>query len=90
LNQIRLFIENASGASGQMPDPKLTLAALQQEAPKIAEAVKEGIIVIYNARTREDIWAYEAVALEQGGQVVTSSGIERMDAATLRSRLGMR
>lgn len=88
LNQIRLFIENASGASGQMPTPQVTLAALEQEAPPIAAAVKEGVIVLHPARTREDVWAYEAAALEQGGQVVTGGGIERMDAATLKARIG--
>lgn len=88
LQQIRTFIENASAVSGQMPNPQLTLATLQQEAPKIADAVKEGVIVLHPARTRDEVWAYEAIALEQGGQVVTSSGIERMDAATLKARIG--
>lgn len=90
LNQIRLFIENASAVDGRIPDPKFTLAALQREAPKIAEAVKDGVIVLHPARTRDEIWAYEAVALEQGGQVVSSSGIERMDVPTLKGRLGLR
>jgi hypothetical protein len=90
LHQIHLFIESASAASGQMPSPQETLAALQREAPKIAEAIKEGVIVLTPARSREEIWAYEAIALEQGGQVLTNTGIERMDADTLKRRLGVR
>ena len=88
LHQIHIFIDSASGASGRMPSSQETLAALEKEAPKIAQAVKEGVIVLHPARSREDVWAYEAVALEQGGQVLTSNGIEKMDAATLKRRLG--
>jgi hypothetical protein len=90
LTQIRLFIENASAVDGKIPPPELTFAALQKEAPKIAEAITEGVIVLWRAKTRDEIWAYEAAAVENGGQVVTSSGIERMDAATLKQRLGMK
>ena len=90
LNQIHLFIETYSSASGQMPSPQETLATIQKEAPKIAEAIKEGVIVLLPARSREEIWAYEAIALEQGGQVLTGGGIERMDVQTLRNRLGMK
>jgi len=89
LHQIHIFIETYSSASGQMPKPADTLAAIQKEAPKIAEAIKEGVIVLLPAKSREEIWAYEAVALEQGGQVLTSSGIERMDADMLQRRLRM-
>lgn len=90
LHQIHIFIESASGASGQMPPPQETYAAIQKEAPKIAEAIKEGVIVLTGTRSRESVWAYEAIALEQGGQVLTNNGIERMDADTLKRRLGMR
>ncbi|HEY3787422.1 MAG TPA: hypothetical protein VGL71_01150, partial [Urbifossiella sp.] len=58
LHQIHVFIEAASSASGQMPSPETTLAAIQKEAPKIAEAIKEGVIVLLPARSREEIWAY--------------------------------
>jgi hypothetical protein len=87
LQQIRTFIENASLASGRMPTPQQTLAALKQEAPKIAELVDDGTIVLHNAKTRESVWAYEKKAYDQGGMVLTNQGVERMDAATLRQRL---
>src|SRR5205085_12137155 len=88
LKNIQIYIENASGASGRMPSPQETLAALQKEDPKTAQLVTEGAIVLHNARTREDVWAYEKKAATEGGLVLTSQGIERMDAAALRQRLG--
>jgi hypothetical protein len=90
LHQIHIFIETYSSASGQMPAPEQTFAAIQKEAPKIAEAIKEGVIVLLPAKSREEIWAYEAIALEQGGQVLSGGGIERMDADTLQRRLRMK
>jgi hypothetical protein len=88
MKQIHIYIENASGASGRMPSQQETLAALMQEAPKIAELVNDGTIVLHNARTREEVWAYEKKALDQSGWVVTSNGVERMESAALRQRLG--
>jgi len=84
---IRIYIENASGATGKMPTVAETYAALQKEAPKIAELVGDGTIVLHAARTREDVWAYERTAYDSRGWVLTSQGAEQMDAATLRQRL---
>ena len=58
------------------------------EAPAIAALVKDGTIVLNPARSREDVWAYEKKAYESRGWVATSQGVETMDAATLKSRLG--
>lgn len=88
LNQIRIYIENASLASGKMPNSNEILAALKQEAPAIYKKINDGDITLHPARTREEVWAYETAALTQGGLVCTSSGVERMDAATLKQRLG--
>jgi hypothetical protein len=87
MKQIHIFIENASGASGKMPSQADVLAAIKQEAPHIAALISDGTIVINNARSRDEVWAYEAKALETKGWVVTSSGVENMDADTLKSRL---
>lgn len=87
MSQIRLFIDTASGASGKMPSPAETLAALKKEAPSIAALISDGTIVLHPARNRESVWAYEAKALETKGWVATSSGIETMDSATLKARL---
>jgi hypothetical protein len=88
MRNIHLFIENASGASGRMPSVNDTYAAIKKEAPKTAEKIDDGIITLCNARMREDIWAYETDALQNGGWVCSSSGVERMDAQTLKQRLG--
>lgn len=88
--QLRVFIESASLASGRMPTVQETYQALKQEAPNLAKLIDEQVIVLNPARTREEIWAYEASALTDGGVVLSGSGVERMDAATLKQRLGVR
>jgi hypothetical protein len=88
LQDIRLTIENASLASGRMPTPQDTLAMVRQAAPKYAKLIDDGDIVLHNARTREDVWAYEGKPQGQMALVLTSQGIEDMDLATLRQRLG--
>lgn len=88
LKMIHTFIEYASGASGRMPSAETTRAALKQEAPEIERKIYEGLIVLNPAKNREEIWAYEAKALESSGWVATNNGVETMDAATLMRRLG--
>ncbi len=88
LQQIRVSIENASLASGRMPSVQETYQALKQEAPKIAKLIDDKVITLNPARTREEVWAYETAALEQGGLMLTSQGVERVDAQTLKQRLG--
>ena len=89
LKNLHLFIETASGASGRMPSPQEILAALQREAPKIAKHIQDGDIVLTGATTREGIWAYTKDPQSTAGEhlILTSSGIERMQADTLRQRL---
>lgn len=88
LQQIRIFIENASLASGQMPSINDTYAALKREAPNIAALIDDRTLTLHPARTREEVWAYETAALQNGGLMLTGQGVERVDAATLRQRLG--
>ncbi len=88
LKMIHTFVEYASGASGRMPSTETTRAALKQEAPEIERKIYEGLIVLNPAKNREEIWAYEAKALESSGWVATNNGVETMDAATLKRRLG--
>jgi hypothetical protein len=90
LQQMRIFIENASLASGRMPSAQETYQALKKEAPKIAKLIDDRVITLNPARTREEVWAYETAALQSGGQVLTSQGVEQMDAETLKQRLGLR
>jgi hypothetical protein len=90
MEDVRIFIDNASGASGQMPTPQLTYGALQQGSPKTAALVQKGAIILTGARTREGIWAYEAAALQRGGLATGSNGTETLTADALRRRLGGR
>jgi hypothetical protein len=87
LTQIRIFIENASLASGKMPSVNETYAAVKQAAPTIAQLIDEKVITLHAATNREQVWAYETAAYQVGGMVVTSSGVERMTAAQLQQRL---
>jgi hypothetical protein len=87
LDQIRLFIENAS-VDGNMPSAQTTYDALKKEAPKYAKWVDEKLIYLNPAKTREEVWAY--AVLPQGNySVLSSSGIQRMTQQELNQRLGM-
>lgn len=88
LKMIHTFIEYASGASGRMPQLETIRTVLKQEAPEIEQKIYQGLIVLNPAKNREEIWAYEAEALVTSGWVATNSGVETMDAATLKRRLG--
>ena len=87
LGQIRIFIDNASGAEGTMPAVETTYAALQREAPKYAKFIDDKLIVLNPAKTREEVWAW--AVLPQGNfAVLTSSGIERKSQQELNAMLG--
>lgn len=89
MEEIRLYIDNASGVSGQVPTPQQTFAALKQAAsPQTVDLVQKGAITLVPARAREGIWAYETAALQRGGLVTGSNGTETLTAAELRRRLG--
>jgi hypothetical protein len=83
-----VFIENRSGATGQMPPPATTYAALVAAKSPAAALVKDGAIILTSATAREGVWAYEARAYLSGGVVATNSGVETMTAAELKHRLG--
>jgi hypothetical protein len=87
LNNLRLFIDTASGASGRMPTPDEIKAAAQKEDRKLHEFLADGTIVLTGTTSREGVWAYVAEAMKTNGYVVTATGIERMDAAQLKARL---
>jgi hypothetical protein len=89
MHDLRLFIDNASAASGQMPSAQDIKAALQKESPKTYQLVENGSIVLTGTRSREGIWAYTFEPQTTGGEhlVLSASGIERVPAATLKQRL---
>lgn len=88
MREVWLFIENTSGATGQMPKPSAIYEALVAAKSPAAGHVKDGAIVLTGATQREGVWAYEARALTGGGLAVTQSGVERLTADELKQRLG--
>jgi hypothetical protein len=86
LDQIRIFIENAS-VDGNMPSTQMTYEALKKEAPQYAKYIDQKLIVLNPAKTREEVWAW--AVLPQGNfSVLTSSGIQPMSQQELNQRLG--
>jgi hypothetical protein len=88
MKEVWIFIENASGASGKMPQPALVYAALVKAEAKAAELVKDGSIFLTGAAMRESVWAFEWKALERGGWVASQNGVENLTADELKRRLG--
>jgi hypothetical protein len=73
----------------QMPSLQELNASLPRDAPSTWKRVQDGSIVLTGTRSREHIWAYTADPQTVTGEhsVVTSSGVSRMPAQTLRQRL---
>lgn len=88
MDDVRLYIDTASGASGRMPPPQQVHAALVQAGSPAAKLVETGAIMLTGAKSRDSIWAYEAKTAFQGGMVAGPGGVETMTAAQLRQRLG--
>ncbi len=89
LKSLHLYIDTASGASGEMPTIQQITTDVSSPTGdrKLAAALQDGSIVLTGTRTREGIWAYEKNALTAGGMVVKSDGIERMTAEQLKKAL---
>jgi hypothetical protein len=88
LRQVQIVIEDLFNTNGKMPTTQETLASLQQTAPTIAALFSDQTLTLNNATSREQVWAYETAALTNGGIMLSGTGIERVDAATLKQRLG--
>lgn len=87
MENVWIFVENISLASGKMPPPELTYAALAKEAPATAALVKDGSIILTGATTRESVWAFERAAATQGGMIVTQNKVETVTAAEFARRV---
>ncbi len=88
LKDLQLFMNQASLANGRMPAPQEILQAIQRDLPKVAAAIRDGTLVLPPVRRgREGVWAYEKAAMTQGGQVLTSSGIQRLTPQQLLEQL---
>ncbi len=88
LTDIRLTIEGYEVSNGKMPTPAETLQMVRQAAPAYAKLIDDGDVVLVAARTRQDVWAYEGKPPGSNYLVLTNQGVEDMDLATLRQRLG--
>ncbi len=88
MQEIWVFMDNRSGASGRMPSGAEVYAALVAAKSPAAELVKDGSIILTGVTTREGVWAYEARAYTNGGLVVSQNGVETLNAAQLKQRLG--
>ena len=87
LDQIRIFIENASSVDGNMPSTQTTYETLKKEAPQYAKYIDQKLIVLHPAKSRDEVWAW--AVLPQGNfSVLTSSGIQPMTQQELNERLG--
>jgi hypothetical protein len=88
MKNIQIFIESASGATGQMPTKEEISAALQKESPKTWKLVQDGAIVLTGARSREQIWAYTPELQGSGGHfIVSASGVDGISKQELDQRL---
>jgi hypothetical protein len=89
LDDLRIYIDTASLASGRMPNKETILKEVKTADRKLGQLIEDGAIVLTGATQREGVWAYEKDAPERGGMVLTSTGVERLSADELNQRLGM-
>ncbi|MBA2226450.1 MAG: hypothetical protein WHU94_04850 [Thermogemmata sp.] len=87
MQEVWIYMENASAVSGRLPPPAEVYAALVQTQAKAAELVRSGAIILTGAKNRESVWAFETAALQHGGWVAGPSGVENVSASELKRRL---
>jgi hypothetical protein len=86
MNDVWIFMENYSLASGKMPGPDEVYAALIKADSPAAALVKDGSIALSGARSREGIWAFEKNAPTNGGWIASQNGPEQVTAAEFARR----
>jgi hypothetical protein len=86
LNQLRTFMENVRAEKGSYPRSISDMPDLARDAPKLANAVNTGELVIKGGEN--GVLAYEAAAMEERGSVVTTDGVQVMTADELKQKLG--
>ena len=86
LNQLRTFMENVRAEKGSYPKSIAEMPDLARDAPKLANAVNTGELVIKGGDN--GVLAYEAAAMEDRGSVVTTDGVQMMSADELKRKLG--
>ena len=86
LNQVRTFMENIRAEKGSYPKSVAEMPDLARDAPKLANAVTTGELVIVGGTN--GVLAYEAAAMQERGSVVTTDGVQMMTADELKQKLG--
>lgn len=87
LEDVRIFIDNFSGANGRMPTQQQVVAALQMSGSPAFALQQRGAITLTGATTREGVWAYETAAANHGGLITGANGTETVTAADFARRL---
>ncbi len=89
LDQMKLYIETLASESERFPNGNAVKTALMadRQMGSIAKLVADGSIVIAPLKQREGIWAYEKLALTEGGIVLSNTGVGRMEASELQAAL---
>ena len=89
VNDIWVFVETASLASGKMPGPDVIYTALVRAKSPAAELIRDGSIALSGAWNREGIWAFDRLAPTRGGWVVTHQGPEFLSAEAFAARAAL-
>ena len=87
MNNLKLFLNEASLATGTMPDRQTIYDSVLRADPKLAELIRDQVIILTGIPQREGVWAYEVSALQTQGKVLTHNGIETWNAQQLRNAL---
>lgn len=90
LKNLQIYMEYASGVSGKLPDKETIIKSLKMEkgAAKLVTAIEDGSLILTGNTERESIWAYEKKATTSGGYVLSNNGIENLNAADAKKRIG--
>jgi hypothetical protein len=86
LNQLKIFMEQARTETGKYPRSLADLPGLQRDAPNIHKLIQDGDLVL--AGDVNGVLAYEKAALEVRGSVLTTEGVQALEPAELKRKLG--
>lgn len=88
LNQLLNYMNQYHASHNRYPSTMAEMDELSvsRDLPKVARAVQDGELIL--AGGKGGVLAYEAAALEDRGNVVTTNGIQMMNADELRKLLG--
>jgi hypothetical protein len=89
LGQLYTYMNQYNAEHGRFPKTmsELDELSVSRDLPKVAEAVKNGDLVL--AGGAGGILAYEKDALDKPGNVLTTDGVRQMTPGELRQKLGM-